>query len=428
MGGHYGSDAHPMPARRWGAALVAAALVAAVAVGWWSKARCIADGDWTGGEQYHGFCYTDLAALWGARDLDRGAVPYLDVPLEYPVLLGGVMWATAAATRALPGAGSVAAYVNVNAALLAGLLLATVAVLRRIGIVLPATAWWAGLPLLALTGFINWDAVPVALVACAIWAHQRGRDTAAGVLVGLGAAAKLYPAFLLPLVVLARWRQGRPGAATSHAVAAVATWAVLDIPVALAAPYGWSRFFELNRRRDAHIDSLWYALGWLGGPDLQGPTLNVVAGAAFLLGATWLVAHGCRRRPAGTEWALLAPVVAWFLLSNKVYSPQYSLWLAALLLVTLHRAAPFVAFAATDVAVHLTEFAVLGGRSGFEPAPGEGWLVLTTVLRGAALVWVIAATLRSPAAVVAPAPVERAARSGPVTVSRREAPLQASSG
>ena len=53
-------------------------------------------------------------------------------------------------TRALPGAADVQAYLHVNAALLAALVLVAVALVRRIGVVLPPAAWWAGLPLLCL--------------------------------------------------------------------------------------------------------------------------------------------------------------------------------------------------------------------------------------------------------------------------------------
>ena len=52
-------------------------------------------------------------------------------------------------------------------------------------------------PTLALTGIINWDLLSVALVAAALWAWAAGRPVLTGVLIGLGAATKLYPLFLL---------------------------------------------------------------------------------------------------------------------------------------------------------------------------------------------------------------------------------------
>ena len=61
---------------------------------------------------------------------------------------------------------------------------------------------------LLLTGLINWDLLAVALVAGALWAWARGRPVLTGVMIGLGAAAKLYPLFLLGAVLVVAWRGG----------------------------------------------------------------------------------------------------------------------------------------------------------------------------------------------------------------------------
>jgi uncharacterized membrane protein len=382
---------------RWSSLLLVGGLVLALLGGWWAKASCISDGHWDDGEQYSHACYTDYVALWHGRGLKDGKIPYLDEPVEYPVVQGAVMWLTAEVVRAAPGTATARNYVDANAALTAVLLVVALVLLRRIGVVLPALGWWAGLPVVALTAFINWDAVPVVLTAAAILLHQRERDGWSGLFVGLGTAAKLYPGFLLPLIVVERVRQGRVRGAAVHVLAAGATWLVLNLPVAMIAPHNWNRFLELNRERERHVDSLWYALDWLGGPALRGTTLNVAGSGVFLAGVVVILVVGARGRvPQAPLWPLMTPVLIWFLLTNKVYSPQYSLWVVALLIVTLRRAAPFVAFAVADVAVNLTEFAVLGGRAGFDPAPSEGWLVLATVIRAAVLLWIAGTVLRDP--------------------------------
>ena len=75
---------------------------------------------------------------------------------------------------------------------------------------------WDGLlvalaPALALTATINWDLLAVALTAVALLMWSRSRPLAAGVLIGLATAAKLYPVLLLgPLLVLC-WRAGAAG-------------------------------------------------------------------------------------------------------------------------------------------------------------------------------------------------------------------------
>ena len=56
-------------------------------------------------------------------------------------------------------------------------------------------------PLLVFHAFSNWDLLAMAFASGALWAWSREKPVAAGVLIGLGTAAKLYPVFLLvPLV------------------------------------------------------------------------------------------------------------------------------------------------------------------------------------------------------------------------------------
>src|SRR5690606_5141373 len=105
----------------------------------------------------------------------------------------------------------------------------------------------AAAPTLALAGTINWDLVAVAATALAVLAWARNRPWLVGVFIGLGAAAKLYPALLLgPILVLAlrelalgggRWQ---PAAKT--VVAAAGTWLVVNLPVMIAYPEGWQLF------------------------------------------------------------------------------------------------------------------------------------------------------------------------------------------
>jgi hypothetical protein len=92
---------------------------------------------------------------------------------------------------------------------------------------------------------------------------------------------------------------------------------------------GWSRFYVLSRERGVGFSSIWFVLSQ------QGYTLSRVASQS---GGRKSVRAGLRgdrgaglrapRRPRLPQLALL--VVAAFLLTNKVYSPQYVLWLIPL--------------------------------------------------------------------------------------------------
>ena len=67
------------------------ALLAVLAVtcllGFGFKQHCM-PGGWTDSEQYLTGCYSDAVPFWTARAVDKGSVPYLQTPIEYPVLTG----------------------------------------------------------------------------------------------------------------------------------------------------------------------------------------------------------------------------------------------------------------------------------------------------------------------------------------------------
>jgi uncharacterized membrane protein len=172
-----------------------------------------------------------------------------------------------------------------------------------------------------------------------MWAWARRRPGLAGVLIGLGVAAKFYPLLLLGALFLLSLRAGRLRAWFRTAVFAAGTWLVVDAPVAFLAPENWSRFFRLNSSRPADPDTVWNILLTLtdhrlfDGPLAEGQTpsvLNGVVAVALLglvAGATWLTL-AAPVRPRVAQIAFL--LVAGFLLLNKVWSPQYSLWLLPL--------------------------------------------------------------------------------------------------
>jgi uncharacterized membrane protein len=105
------------------------------------------------------------------------------------------------------------------------------------------------------------------------------------------------------------------------------------------ASENWSRFFRLNSSRHADPDTIWNLLltatdhqlfdGPLGIGDTPS-VLNLVVAVVLVLmvaGIGWLTL-AAPVRPRVAQIAFL--LVAGFLLLNKVWSPQYSLWLLPL--------------------------------------------------------------------------------------------------
>lgn len=277
-------------------------------------------------EHYKRLCYSDVTALWGVRGFDKGLVPYLQADLEYPVLSGAFIYATRLVSGLFHTGRPELTFFGVTAVALFGCFLALVWVHLRLGV--PWSALMvAGSPLVMASGLINWDLLVLVLASGALLAWARGRPAWAGVLIGLGTAAKLYPVlFLVPIVVLS-FRAGRLPTAGRTVVGAVIAWLVVNLPVYVVAPEGWWNFWEFNVDRGADLGSIWYV--WTSaGHELPGVStlsagLMVFGTSALVL--LWLLAP---RRPRLAQAVFL--LVLLFVLVNKVYSPQYMLWLLPL--------------------------------------------------------------------------------------------------
>ncbi|MDA3631143.1 glycosyltransferase 87 family protein [Saccharopolyspora oryzae] len=373
--------------------------------------------DWRNNKQYTAMCYTDIIPRYGMGDLaPDDAFPYktawLEKPgtpqekvryMEYPVLTGVFQWinaraadgwATLAGLGLLPGGLTSVLYFNLTAFWLAAGWLVTIWALvllcrRRVWDVAIA----ALSPLVLVHAFTNFDALATALGTAGLLAWSRRRPVLAGVLIGLGGAAKLYPLFFLgPLLVLA-WRAGKVSEAMRAVLAAALAWLAVNVPVLVLYPDGWSEFFRLNNERPADPDSLYNALmyftGWDGfdGVLQNGATpavLNAVSLALFLLACAaigWL-ALAAPTRPRLAQLCFL--VVAAFLLTNKVWSPQYSLWLVPLAVLAIPRWRLLLAWMAVDAAVWAPRmYYYLGTANKGLP---EGWFLGAVLIRDAVVV------------------------------------------
>ena len=326
-------------------------------------------------------CYSDIGLLYEGRGLLQGNTPYLDSGnyqvLEYPVLTGWFLELERLLTLAL-GAPSgdgltpqqkvdaTATFVHVNTVLLGALLLVAVWAQVRTVTGRPWDAMMlAASPCVAAAALINWDLLVVALTAlgCMFWARRR--PGWAGVMLGLGMAAKLYPGFLLgPLLLLCLRARRMPEFGQLFATFVI-SWAVVNLPVLVLAPQAWLSFWTFNSDRGGDLGSLWYVLSLAGYPV---PELNKVAAALFVAGcsAVGLLILLAPRRPRFGAVAFL--VVAAFLMTNKVYSPQYVLWLLPLLILARPRWRDWWIFTAGE----LIYFGAIWWHLGGFLAPGSG--------------------------------------------------------
>ncbi|MPZ64230.1 MAG: DUF2029 domain-containing protein [Pseudonocardiaceae bacterium] len=407
--------------------------VLTLAAGWLAKSPCLQTYtddagetalDWRDGRQYQAFCYSDTVPLFAAERLDRpglqgfpyatswtvdeGAADEQVRYMEYPVLTGLFQWVNAqtaqawAATGWLPGTSPVAVYFDVTAWWLALAWVVTIWALVRLCRRRPWDAAIAAIsPLVVVHVFTNFDALATAAATTGLLAWARRRPVLAGVLLGIGGAAKFYPLFLLGPILVLCLRVGRLRDGLRAAAAAAVSWAAINAPIAVLYPDGWREFFRLNRERAADPDSLYNVVstltGWPGfdralPPGQEPVVLNTASGLLFGLacaGIGW-VALAAPRRPRLAQLCFL--VVCAFLLTSKVWSPQFSLWLVALAVLALPRWRLLLGWMVVDALVWFPRMSFYLGveRDGL---PVE-WFLGAVVLRDAVVVALCVLVLR----------------------------------
>ncbi|MDX3076385.1 glycosyltransferase family 87 protein [Streptomyces sp. MI02-7b] len=332
------------------------------ALGMVQKLPCYDSGWFFGANaQYSHACYSDIPHLYYGRGFADDLVPYFDhIPdkvsggmgyLEYPVLTGVFM---EVASWLTPHGGTIQHREQIYWLVNAGMLMACTAVIAvcvaRTNRRRPWDALLVALaPAFALNATINWDLFAVALAAAGMMLWSRSRPLAAGILIGLATAAKLYPVFLLwPLLVLAL-RAGKLKAWGAAFGGAAGSWIVVNLPVAFLAWDGWSRFYGFSQERGVDYGSFWLIITQQTGISLDRTVVNFYAAVLFALLAVGigLLALWAPRRPRFAQLAFL--VVAAFILTNKVYSPQYVLWLVPLAALARPRWRDFLIWQAAEV-------------------------------------------------------------------------------
>ncbi|HEX5861799.1 MAG TPA: glycosyltransferase 87 family protein [Nocardioides sp.] len=423
VGGPLGSRAghHPW----WTPVRVVLALTAlCFALGMVQKAPCFQDSWQDGSARYTHMCYSDLPYLYTGRGLAELNWPYsgdeqvrgrYDV-MEYPVGIAYFAWATAWATHWANGSPDIepryavppdSLFAQEDVArevrlfvMLSGLGFALAALLSAwfLAGVNPRRPWDAALfalsPVLALNALINWDLLAVVLVAAALWAWARDRPVATGVLIGLGTATKLFPLLLLGGLLVICLRDRRLRDFVVAVCSAAAAWVLANLPAYLTGSEQWRVFWEFNADRGADLGSIWLVLTESLEITIGAGTVNVVS---WLFLAAWclgVLALGLKA-PLTPRLAQLAfLVVAGFLLVNKVYSPQYALWLLPLAVLARPRWRDQLIWQAGEVFYFASVWWYLGGDLDSAGGGDAGFYWLAIVVRILAELYLVAVVAR----------------------------------
>jgi hypothetical protein len=314
--------------------------------------------------------YSDVVRLGLNHYVHGGQVvhplPYVHSRIEYPVLLGFTLWLP----TWLPG--GPASWLAATGVLTAAATFGSIALLRRQH---PASAWWiAASPALLLDAGVNWDLIGVVFLVAGVVCFGERRYRWSGGSTAAGTCFKLFPVVVAPMALAALggrwWRSldprpaigpppGEPGGPTSvrstpdgstaegrapgredPPARALARWlipftvviAVVMVPFLILAPSNTLWFVRFNSLRPQK-DSLWELVGRVLGhsavthQDID--TLSLLAVMVAMAYGAWRVwradpEHQGRAVALGSAMAL----IAWMAV-NKVWNPQYILWVFA---------------------------------------------------------------------------------------------------
>jgi Glycosyltransferase family 87 len=282
-----------------------------------------------------------------------GSVPYRDFAFEYPpaalppMLLPTYMgWSYATSFAVLMGLCG------------AGCIAAAACALRSVDA--DATRTWAALLAIGVSPLVlgsvfdtRFDLWPTLLAIAAAAAAVRERPALSGGLLGLGFAAKLWPAVLLPIVAVHLWRRRGQHAAVIAVAVFLLVAAACFLPFAVLAPDGLHAMFSDQLGRPLQVESL--GAGVLmaaehlglrplatinshGAQALSGRGAGLAADLSTVLEIAAVVAvwalYALRRRTDGEGLLLAAAAAVTALVAfDKVLSPQYLIWLPAFVFI-----------------------------------------------------------------------------------------------
>jgi len=321
-------ESSSLPASR---AIVAAVAVAAFLVSWVLLHQGFYERDQ--------IVDTPIYERYGEAMVD-GEVPYRDFTLEYPPASLPVF--------VLPALGN-GDFRERFEGLMAACGVALILVLVAMGA-------WAALPLVAVAPLLlgsvtltRFDLWPALLTAAALALLVGGRFRFAAGVLGLATAAKLYPAVLLPILVAHVWRSRDRREALLCVTLLAAVVAAIVLPFAVIAPGGvWDSVWR-QAGRPLQIESLGSGLllgahhlfgldltmeSSHGSQNFAGSSAGVIAVLTTIVQLATLLAIWVwhTRGPASPDRAIRASAAAVcaFVVFGKVLSPQFLIWLIAL--------------------------------------------------------------------------------------------------
>ena len=354
------------------------------------------DSGWGSPDVYVHMCYSDISALYGAREINADKWPYSSIEnsVEYPVLTGVAMWATG---LLIDDPNGYRPYFDLNILIITLLLFASIFILWRMK---PEyVALFPIAPAVFGSLFINWDIYAVLFALVSLYFYKEEKLDLSAIFMGVAISTKFYPGVILFGIALILWNQKRSRKLLRYIVITSGTWLAINLPVATNNVDGWWRFFKLNIERNSDLGSIWYASALLKFPQ---PNVNNITIIFFLIALGVIGVFYFMVAQSRSDFANLATVafltVAAFVTISKVYSPQYILWLTPLAVLAMTKdeeRRSFWVWQGTEALYHFAIWQYLASYTGAKFGISETFYAIIILIRIAGLAYFSSALIQT---------------------------------
>ena len=284
--------------------------------------------------------YSDIRIFY----ITDGQVPYIDYELEYPVITGMLIYSASIFGGSQAGYFILSSIVLFGMSIAAAYLLLKIAKKRKIAGKRLVMYFALTFSLLFFSVY-NWDILAVGFTVFALYFFENEKPVHSGVALALGASSKFFPViFLIPLLVKSK-SEKRPAIFAAFVV----TFIIINGFFIAANPSGWMSAYTFHSGRGPNIDSFWGIID----QSLPGNTSIINLASFAIMGISYLLVNFKLRKRSFIE--LCAASVLIFLLTSKVFSPQFSIWMLPFFaLLPTFKKRHFYSFEITNIMAFLT--------------------------------------------------------------------------
>lgn len=190
--------------------------------------------------------------------------------------------------------------------------------------------------------FYNWDVLAVFFLLSSLLLIFRNNHISASFLASLGFWLKLFPGFVLMSVGFSYLRQRKFFLLLMISLVFVLVSIILNLRFYLLSPQGWGLFFKFSSGRPPNIDSVWSGLYSISDKVFgvsfyykryYDQLVNYLSVGLFAILVLYYYLKKIMNHKTVNLIYEVGLVISLLLLTSKVYSPQYNLWVVLLFVV-----------------------------------------------------------------------------------------------